>query len=163
MNYIYVGDIVNTHGLKGEIRILSGFKFKDIIFKPNAHLYIGKNKDQELITSYRVHKDYDMVKFEGIDDITDVLKYKGEKAYIDRNEFDFPSYLSEDLIGLEAYDQDKLIGVVSKIINNGVYDILVINGNKKNMVPNINEYIDKIDFDNKKIYIKVIKGLLNED
>lgn len=163
MNYIYVGDIINTHGLKGEVRILSGFKFKDIIFKCNANLYIGKNKDQEVINGYRIHKNYDMVKFIGIDDITDVIKYKGEKVYINKDEFKFPSYLSEDLIGLEVYDQEKLIGVVDKIINNGVYDILVVNGKNKNMVPNIDEYIDTIDFDNKKIHIKVIKGLLNED
>lgn len=163
MNYIYVGDVVNTHGLKGEIRILSSFKFKDIIFKANAHLYIGKNKEQEVITTYRVHKNYDMVKFKGIDDITDVLKYKGEKVYINRAEFKFPSYLVEDLIGLSAYDQDKLIGVVDRIVNNGIYDLLIVNGKTKNMIPNIDEYVEKIDFDNKKIYIKVIKGLLNED
>ena len=57
MEYLYLGKIVNTHGIKGEIRILSDFKYKSDVFKIGNNLYIGKNKIQEVINSYRVHKE----------------------------------------------------------------------------------------------------------
>jgi len=82
MNYVYIGNIVNTHGIKGEVRILSSFNYKEYIFKKNFNLYIGKNKEKQTINSYRFHKIFDMVTFYGIDNINDVLKYKGEKVYI---------------------------------------------------------------------------------
>lgn len=49
MEYLYVGDIVNTHGIKGEIRILSDADYKDCIFKKGVHLYIGKKKKWKLL------------------------------------------------------------------------------------------------------------------
>ena len=39
MDYIYIGKIVNTHGIKGEVRILSDFKYKDRIFKNGFNMY----------------------------------------------------------------------------------------------------------------------------
>ena len=63
MEYIYVGKIVNTHGIKGEIRILSDFKYKNEIFKENFKLYIGTQKQEMIIKNYRKHKMYDMVLF----------------------------------------------------------------------------------------------------
>ena len=61
MKYIYIGKIVNTHGIKGEIRLISTFKFKDKVFVPNMNIYIGKEKIKEVITSYRPHKQFDMI------------------------------------------------------------------------------------------------------
>ena len=49
MKYIYVGKIVNTHGIKGEIRILSDFLKKDLVFKKDFTLYIGPNKEKEIM------------------------------------------------------------------------------------------------------------------
>ena len=63
MDYIYIGDIVNTHGLKGEVRIISEFKFKASVFKIGMNFYIGKDKNKEVVSSYRTHKTFDMVCF----------------------------------------------------------------------------------------------------
>ena len=81
MEYIYIGKIVNTHGIKGEVRILSRFDFKEKVFVPNTLIYIGEEKIEEKIVSYRKHKSFDMVLLEGIKDINDVLKYKGKNVY----------------------------------------------------------------------------------
>ena len=67
MSKIVVGKYVNTHGIKGEIRIKSNFDYKDKVFQI-GHKIIIDNEVYE-INSYRVHKDYDMVTLIGIDDI----------------------------------------------------------------------------------------------
>ena len=93
-----------------------------------------------------------------------VLKYKGEPVYIDKNEIKIDGILNEELIDMDVYNEDSFIGKVTDILNNGVYDILVIEKeNNKNLVPNINEFIKNIDLENKKIQINMIEGLINEN
>jgi len=164
MNYIYIGDIVNTHGIKGEVKILSSFKFKSSVFIKGTFLYVGKDKIKLEINSYRKHKMFDMVTFVGIDDINDVLKYKGESVYIDKNEVTIDGILNEDLIDMSVYGDDNFVGHVTGVLNNGLYDILVIeNNNSKSLVPNIDEFVLNIDVDNKRIDINIIEGLINEN
>jgi len=161
MDLIYIGEVINTHGLKGEIRILSKFKFKKNVFKKGFKLYISN--DSLIINTYRTHKNYDMVTFEGLNTIEDILKYKGESVYIDRNELEYDGYLDEDLIGMDVYNEDKYMGKVIEILKSNFQDILVIQNGKKHMVPNVDEFVKKIDIENNKIEINYIKGIIDED
>lgn len=161
MDLIYIGKLVNTHGLKGEVRIISDFKYKNDIFKKNNYIYINNNK--YIINSYRKHKMFDMLILDGINNIEEALEIKGYDIYIDRNEYTFDGYLDEDLIGLEVYDNENLKGKIVDIYKTNTNDLLVIDGKKRHMVPNIDTFIKKVDLENKKIYINYIKGLDNED
>lgn len=164
MEYICVGKIVNTHGIKGEVRIISDFEYKEVIFKNGKRVFVGKNKTELIINTYRVHKNYDMIIFDGFSDINNVLNFKGEYVYIDRKDYVFDKPINEDIIGMKVYNNEIYIGDVSEILKSPAHKILVISNNdKKNMIPFIDEFIDKIDLDNKMIKIKIIKGLLDED
>ena len=163
MNYIYIGDIVNTHGIKGEVRVLSKFKYKEAVFKKNIDVYVGKNKDKLTINTYRYHKIFDMLTFYGINNINDVLKYKGLKLYAKKEDIKINGYFDEDIIGLDAYVKEKNIGKVTNIMKNGTQDILAIEGKKRNLIPNVDAFIKKIDIKENKIYINEIEGLINED
>jgi 16S rRNA processing protein RimM len=156
---IYIGNLVNTHGIKGEVRIISDFKYKDIIFKKHSYLYIDNDKLE--INSYRTHKNYDMVTFNGFNNINDVLKYKGKKVYISEDEFTFPDILPEKLIGFKVYS-DKKIGEVSDVIKTKAHEILIVKNDKGTFqVPYVKSFIKEIK--NDIIYINVIEGLINED
>ena len=161
MNLIYVGKLVNTHGIKGEIRIISDFKYKDEVFKIDNCLYINDTK--YTIKSYRKHKMFDMVTLSNINSIEDALNIKGSSVYIDRDSYTFNGYLDEDLIGLDVFDKDVYKGKIVDIYKTNNSDLLVIEGNKRHMVPNINNFIEKVDLEDKKVYINYIKGLDNED
>ena len=73
MEFVYVGKIVNTHGIKGEVRIVSDFEKKGLIFNIGSTLYVGKQKEVIEVDSYRKHKNFDMITFNIIYYIT----YKG--------------------------------------------------------------------------------------
>lgn len=163
MEFIYVGEIVNTHGLKGELRVLSDFKYKTEVFKPNFNVYIGKNKQQLTIQTHRIHKNYDMITLEGIENIDDALKYKGEILYIDKNSLNV-SYFDEDLVGMNIYDGNKNLGIVKSLTKGIKYDFLAIEyQEKKYLIPNIDVFIKNVDLKNNKIEINNIKGLIDED
>ena len=164
MNYICVGEVVNTHGIKGEVRLISNFERKDLIFKKNFNVYIGSNKEKLTINTYRVHKNFDMLTFEGMLDINDVIIYKGEKVYILRDDIDLSIHLKMDLIAYDVIYNDKNIGKVTSFFNNNAYDIMVIkNSSKDNFVPYLEQFIEKVDYDNKKIYVVNMEGLIDED
>ena len=164
MNYIYIGEIVNTHGIKGEVRIISDFKYKKDIFKNGFNIYIGKEKIKQVINTYRIHKNYDMVTFIGINDINDVLDYKGLNVYINRDELDIDGILDEDIIDMKVYSKEKEIGIVTEILKSKAHDILVVEKDKKRfLIPYIDEFIENIDLENKKILINEIEGLLDEN
>ena len=158
MDLIKIGKIVNTHGIKGEIRILSKFPYKDKVFIKGMNIYIDKN-DKEVINTYRVHKNFDMITMNGYSNINDVLKYKGKYIYVNKDDIKLDNnYLDEDIIGLNTYVDNDYKGIVSNIERYEKTVLLVIkNRDKEYLVPY--DLIDKIDTDNKKIYIKEIDGL----
>lgn len=163
MKYIIIGKIVNTHGIKGELRLLSSFKYKEKVFKKDMKIYIGKKKEEETIVSYRKHKSFDMICLKGYSNINEVLKYKGLYAFINKEDLvlELDEYLDEDLIDLEVYINNDKKGVVTNIVrypNNSLIE--VTNNEKKYLIPNNKNIIESIDLTNKKIIIKDIKGLI---
>ena len=155
---LYIGNLVNTHGIKGEVRIISNFKYKDIVFKPHNYLYI--NGEKLKINTYRKHKNYDMVTFENYNNINEVLKFKGSKVYINKEEMKFPDPLNEDLYGKKVYANGKYIGILDEIVNNGGGELLVVKGKKEYLIPYVDEFIQEINSD---IKLNIIKGLIDED
>lgn len=164
MEYLYIGKIVNTHGIKGEVRLLSNFKFKDKVFINNFPIYIGKNKTKEIINSYRHHKQFEMITINGITNINDVLKYKGEKVYINKSDLSLNDneYLDEDLINFNVVVNDNIIGTVSSIRKTTVQKQLVVNKEgKEYLVPLVYGIIKNINLKDGIITIEDIKGLLD--
>ena len=164
MEYLYLGKIVNTHGIRGEVRILSSFKYKDKAFRVGNVLYIGKNRDQEEITSYRVHKQFDMITMKGIDNINEVLKYKGKNVFLRREDLNLEEgeFLDEDLLGMKVIVSGKVIGQVKRIEKDKYQDKIVVNKEgKEYLVPYVCDIIKTINLEEQSITLEEIKGLLD--
>ena len=153
MNKVLLGKYVNTHGIKGEIRIKSNFPYKDKVFKIGNEIIILDNIYK--INSYRVHKDYDMVTLLGINSINDLPFPKNTKVFIDRDKYlTKKDYLDSDLIGFIVYNSR---------IEREVLDIFYLNDKKKLIQTNNGyipmELIKNIDLENKRILIEDVEGL----
>lgn len=152
-DYVCVGKIVNTHGIKGELRILSDFELKNKVFQKDINLYVGPEKQEFTITTYRHHKMFDMVTFKGITNINEVISLKGLFVYVKREtlNLDNDSYILSDLIGLAVYDKDKKIGTVKDYYLDNGNTLLDIVGQKEFYIPLKSHYIKNVDTKNKKI------------
>lgn len=156
---INIGKLVNTHGIKGEVKIISNFKYKDEVFKKNNIIYI--NDKEYIIETHRKHQKFDLLTFKNYENINDVLDLKGSAIYIKREDYKFEGILNEDLYGKKVYDKDKYIGNLKEIINNKNQELLVIeNNNKTYLVPYVDEFVKEINED---IKLDLIKGLIDED
>ena len=153
MNKVILGKYVNTHGLKGEIRIKSNFPYKAKVFVVNNEIII--NDKTYVIKSYRVHKGYDMVTLDGINDINMIPFPKNTKVYIDRDKYlSKKEYLDSDLIGFIVYNSK---------IEREVTDIFYISDTKK-LIKTKEGYIPfelvrNIDLLNHRILIEEVDGL----
>ena len=150
---IYIGKYVNTHGIKGEIRIKSDFKYKDKVFFVGNTLIIGNQ--EFVINSYRRHKEYDMVSFKGITNINQIIDLKGSKVFVFNISLDDGEYLDSTLIGFKVY--------MNNIYKGDVLDIKYLNNSKKILVVN-NKYVPfelvNVNLDEKRIDVMEVDGLL---
>jgi 16S rRNA processing protein RimM len=150
---IKLGKYVNTHGIKGEIRILSDFSRKDLVFKKGFKIYIKDN--EYIIKTYRKHKEYDMVTLEGIDNINDIINLKGNNVYIKRS--DVEGFIEEDLFTYKVISNNKEYKIID-ILDNKAHKILVLENNV--MVPYVDEFVEKKDELEKIIYMKLPDNML---
>lgn len=162
--YIYIGKIVNTHGIKGELRILSNFKYKNKVFLQNRKIYIGDEKKEEMIKTYRHHKIFEMITLYGYDNINEVLKFLNKGVFVKKNDLDLgeKEYLDEDLINLNVIFNNQEVGHVVAIrqINPKNKIIEAIINDKLTLIPYHEDFIQNVDLENKKIELKLIEGMI---
>ncbi len=154
MENVFVGKIVNTHGIKGEMRILSDFELKDDVFKLGRTVII--NNQEFIIRTYRTHKNFDMITLEGFNDINQVLPFKGLNLFVKRSDLDLASddYLMEDLIGMKVLIEEENFGIV-KDYNRGQNSLLHISYQDKiYYIPLKGDYIESVNLEKKEILVK---------
>lgn len=164
---IKVGKIVNTHGIKGEVRIRSNSDFKDIRFQVGESLFVkSKHGNTELkIIKHYAHKTFDIVAFEGYTNINEVLVYKNQDVYareLENDDLEEGEYFNHQLVGLTIINQDEEnIGTVINVVENPANNLLRVQeaDGKKYLIPFNERFIKDVDLEKKIIYIEEIGGL----
>lgn len=166
--YFEVGQIVNTFGVKGLLKVKA---FTDELerFEELKTVYICKKNEMQLveIEGVQYHKNMVLLKIKGIDDMGEAEKYKGLFLKIDRKDakkLPEGKYFIADLIGLDVYtDDEKYLGKVDDIFQTGSNDVYVIKDEmgKQILLPGIPEVIKKVDLENEKIIVHLLKGLVD--
>ncbi len=152
---IRVGVIINTFGVKGEVKIYPDIDYFDElerVFIKDREYKIEKIRDQKGII---------IAKFEGIDDINQIENLKNEEVMIaleDRPELPEGKHYVGDLLGLEVITEDgQVLGTLDNIYNTGANDIYEVG---EILLPATDEVIKQIDMENKKIIVHLLKGLI---
>lgn len=166
---LQVGILSSTHGVRGEMKV---FPTTDDVkrFKKNKE-YILETKNGNLdvkVESVKFFKQFVILKFEGIDTLDDVLKYKGCSLYVNREhavKLQKNEYFIADLIGLEVEDEfGNSIGELTDVLQTGandVYEITAENG-KTYLFPAIKECVLKVDVPKGKVTVHVMPGLMDD-
>ncbi len=163
MGYICIGKIVQTHGIKGELRIRSNFLKKDRVFKKGFTLYLGEDKKAEVISTYRPHKEFDMVTFEGYDNINQVLDYLKLLVYAKKEDIELneDEYILEELVGLNVIEDGLCLGKVNEIVYNNSNILLNVISEEHNFyIPNNPNFIKKVNLSDKEVIVENAKGLI---
>lgn len=163
-----VGIISSTHGIRGEVKVFPTTddpqRFKKL---KNILLDSGKEKRNLKIQSVKFFKQFVILKFEEIDDINDVEKYKGSSLYVTRDQavkLKKDEYFIADLIGLTVTAQEeKLEGTLKDVMETGANDVYVIEltDGRELLLPAIKECVLSVDIEKGEMQIRLLDGLLD--
>ena len=165
-----VGKIVNTHSLKGEVKVISSTDFEEERFKKGSKLLITRGNQlirEVVVQSYRNHKNFLLVKFEGIDSVEEAEKLKNLQIKIDSDEvgeLEENEFYFHEIIGCQVFDEnDRNLGEIIDILTPGANDVWVIKGEngREILIPYIEDVVKKIDITSKKVNIEVMEGLID--
>lgn len=166
MNYIKIGKIINTHGIKGEVSIIP--LTNDINrFSDLEIIYLGNKKIKVQIKQARPHKNAILLKFQEFDNINQVLSYVGDSIYIDEVEKQIlpeDHFYIYDIVGSSVFNTTgEKIGVITEVnqyTSNDVYTIKNQEENKEYFIPAIKEFVVDVNIEEKKIVIEPIEGMI---
>ena len=166
MELVVIGKIVNTHGLKGMLKVKSFTDFKDHRYTKGNTLYIAFERNYIPVTveSYKEVKTIDHLKFVEFNDINLVEKFKGSDLVIDKSlihVLDVDEFYFEELIGMNVYNGENLIGICTDVRDYPQGEVLVIKSDKKNiLIPFRKEFIKEVDKEKMSLHIIPWEGLL---
>lgn len=164
MEYIQVGTIVNTHGIRGDVKVLpltdDVKRFEDL-----KVVYLGDEKLKLEIVKVGYVKGNVLLRFQHMENINDIEKFKNLAVWIDeKDKVELPkgSYFLHDILELEVYLEDNThIGTVKDILQPGANDVYVVkNGKKEYLIPAIKKVVKEINIAEKKMIIDPLEGML---
>lgn len=167
MRFLKIGQIVNVHGIKGEVKV---YPYTDDIvsLSKKKYVYLDESIESKInINLCRIQKNMLLVKFEKIDTVEEAEKLRNKYIYVLKEELDSleeDNYYVDDLISMQVVDikNNKAIGTITYVFNTGandIYEVLLEDG-KKTYLPAIKQVVKKVDVDEKKMYVELMKGLI---
>lgn len=172
MEYIEFGKIVNTHGIKGEVKIYPYTDNLEAILKLKS-IYMDSSNSKDLskkeivrVKSIKIHKNMFIAMLENIDSMDKAEKLKDKYVYKEMEkaeDLEEDEYYVKDLIGLNVcLENGEDFGIVKDVVNLGASDIYTISTKDHGdvLIPAIKDVVKKIDMKNKKIYISLMEGLI---
>ncbi|MGE8204107.1 ribosome maturation factor RimM [Heyndrickxia sp. NPDC080065] len=165
-----VGKIVNTHGLNGEVRVISKTDFANERYQKSNILYLFMTENEPIqltVKSHRTHKNFDLLCFEGFTNINDVEKWKNGILKIKKEQLtslDEGEYYFYEIVGCKVVTNDgEEIGTVKEILTPGANDVWVVKGNKgkEYLIPFIDDIVKSVNVEDKIITIEPMEGLLS--
>ncbi|WP_458119209.1 ribosome maturation factor RimM [Paenibacillus sp. Z6-24] len=168
--WLMVGKIVNTHGIRGELKIYPNTDFPEVRFAPGnklqmVHEETGASQQVE-VQSSRLQKNMYVIRFKGFGNINEVEKYKGWVLKVSKEdtvELEEDEYYFHEIIGCEVVtDEGQSLGVITEILTPGANDVWVVKPAKGKdiLIPYIHDVVLDINVDEKKITVHVMEGLL---
>ncbi|MCK9860588.1 ribosome maturation factor RimM [Paenibacillus sp. ATY16] len=168
--YFNVGKLVNTHGLRGEVKVLPQTDFAESRFASGSKLSLqhpdnGQKLEVE-VTGAKEHKGMFILKLKGYNDINEVEKYKGWTLKIGEEELeqlDDGEYYYHEIMGCRVLTEDgEELGTISDILRPGANDVWVVDMPKKKqlLLPVIDEVLLKVDVANKTVTVRLLEGLI---
>lgn len=166
-NYLEVGQIVNTHGLKGFLKVVPYTDDMERFEEFKKIIIVYDKKDIEFeIEKVKYFKGTVILKLKGVEHINEAEKYKNCFLKIrreDAKKLEENTYFIADLIGLKVYsEEDKEIGTLVEVFPTGSNDVYVVkdSNNKQILLPAIRSVIKKVDIEAEKIIVDVNGGVM---
>lgn len=168
--YLEIGEIVGTHGVRGELRLNPWCDSPDFVSRFKTLYYDSNGGCAAQIKSARPHGNIVLLKISGVDSVEQAQKMRGKILYMKRSDAKLPegSYFIAELIGCSVFDADephKCYGTLSDVSETGANDVWHITdgSGREYLIPAIPDVIIETDVANSRIVIRPLKGIFDDE
>ena len=157
--FIEAGEIVNTHGVRGEVKIIPWTDTPEFL-RAVKTLYID-GKPVRVLAS-RVHKGALLALLEGVEDVNAAMRLKGRRVSIDRADAPLEpgAFFIQDIIGARVVTEDGAeLGALAEVIDAPAGMVYVVRGGTEHLIPAVPEFVLSTDADAGVVTVRLIEGM----
>ncbi|MBR2048960.1 MAG: 16S rRNA processing protein RimM [Oscillospiraceae bacterium] len=156
LQFVEAGEIVNVHGLKGEIKVLPWVDSPEDLVDFERCRIARKDYEIELC---RVQKTCALMKLKGIDTVEDAQKLRGKTVLLFREDIDDEVIFAAELINMDVFCNDEKIGIITEVLDYPGNSVYVVKGEKSYMIPAVKAFILNTDMEGNRMDVTLLEGM----
>ena len=156
LQYIEAGEIVTTHGVRGEVKVLCFLDDPEMLCDFDRCRIDGKEYTMETV---RVQKTCNLVKLSGVDTMEAAQALRGKTLELYREDIDEAVIFAAELIGMEVYSEGNQIGKITDVLDYPGNSVYVVKGQYEYMIPAVKQFILSTDMEKNEMQVKLIEGM----
>lgn len=158
--YIEAGEIVTTHGVRGEIKLLSWLDSPEMLCEFDRCRIEGKEYAMDAV---RVQKTCNLVKLRGVDTMEDAQKLRGKTMELYREDISDELIFAAELVDVEVYADGACIGKIKEVLDYPGNSVYVVQGEREYLIPAVKEFILSTDLERNQMQVKLLKGMASDE
>ena len=160
IEYLEAGEIVTTHGVRGELKILPWVDSPEFLADFDRVRIEGK---EYAVESCRVQKTCNLLKLRGIDSVEQAISFRGKIVELYREDISKDLIFAAELIGIDVYEEDSLLGQVVEVLDYPGNKVYIVKGECTYMIPAVKAFIISTDLDSNRMQVKTIEGMKSDE
>ena len=158
--YIEAGEIVTTHGVRGEVKVLSWLDSPEMLCEFDRCRIEGREYAMDAV---RVQKTCNLVKLRGVDTMEDAQKLRGKTMELYREDIPDELIFASELVDMEVYADGACIGKIKEVLDYPGNSVYVVQGEREYLIPAVKEFILSTDLERNQMQVKLLKGMASDE
>ena len=160
LQFVEAGEIVTTHGVRGEMKVLPWVDGPEILCEFDRVRIAGREYNVE---SCRIQKSCNLLKVEGIDTMEAAQAMRGKTVELYREDIDDEVIFAAELIGVEVYADGENIGKIVEVLDYPGNSVYVVKGEHEYMIPAVKSFILSTDMEKNEMQVSIIEGMRTDE
>ena len=160
LQYIEAGEIVTTHGVRGEVKVLCWLDAPEMLCEFDRCRIDGREVAMEQV---RVQKNCNLVKLQGVETMEAAQALRGKKIELYREDIDDEVIFAAELMGMEVFTEGEKIGKIVDVLDYPGNSVYVVKGQYEYMIPAVNQFVLSTDMENNVMQVKLIEGMRSDE
>ena len=160
LQFVEAGEIVTTHGVKGEVKVLPWVDSPDILCEFDRCRIDGREYDME---SVRIQKTCNLVKLKGVDTMEAAQALRGKTVELYREDIDDEVIFAAELIGVEVFCDGELLGKITDVLDYPGNSVYVVKGEHEYMIPAVKQFVLSTDLEQNCMQVAIIVGMRSDE
>ncbi len=160
LQYIEAGEIVTTHGVRGEVKLLTWLDSPEDLCDFDRCRIGGKEYTMEQV---RVQKTCNLIKLQGVDTVEEAMALRGKTLELYREDIDDEVIFGAELVGVEVFAEGESIGKIREVLDYPGNSVYVVKGKHEYMIPAVKQFILSTDLDKNEMQVKLLEGMRTDE